>query len=90
MQSIITGVKENNLLDPFRSILADRKRKYGRPSFSDDGPAANIDTPSKSGTPTCRSTSEEGTEIVSIYRQMLSVTLVALGQDNIDLTAFDR
>ena len=27
---------------------------------------------------------------VSVYRESLFVTLVALGQDNIDLTAFDR
>jgi len=90
MQSIISGVKENNLLDPFKAILADRKRKFGRVvSGSDDGSAVNVDTPTKSGTLTCQST-EDGTEIVSIYRQMLFVTLVALGQDNIDLTAFDR
>ena len=31
-----------------------------------------------------------GKQVVSVYRQILFLTLVALGQDNIDLTAFDR
>jgi hypothetical protein len=33
---------------------------------------------------------ESGGRCVSVYRESLFLTLVALGQDNIDLTAFDR
>ena len=29
-------------------------------------------------------------EVNSVYREVLFLTLVSLGQDNIDLTAFDR
>jgi hypothetical protein len=48
-------------------------------------------------TPTSRRLAAEPAEggaaagrCVSVYRESLFVTLVALGQDNIDLTAFDR
>ena len=33
---------------------------------------------------------KHGSQVVSVYRQILFLTLVAMGQDNIDLTAFDR
>jgi len=36
------------------------------------------------------SSPRSGRQVVSVYRQILFLTLVAMGQDNIDLTAFDR
>lgn len=88
MQSVIAGVKDNDLHQCVKSIVQDRQRKAeGRASSG-----SNSSTPSSSSvnTPTTRMDEQEARIIRSCYREALFLTLVSLGQDNIDLTAFDR
>lgn len=67
------------------------RRESRGPRFAVPG-YKTVEIPSFStpGTPPSRPPVVDGREIVSVYRQMLFLTLVSLGQDNIDLTAFDR
>jgi hypothetical protein len=82
MQSVIAGVKDNDLLQCVKSIVQDRIRKSER-SFS---------SPTITDTPTSITATKESEQkvLISCYREALFLTLVSLGQDNIDLTAFDR
>lgn len=85
MQSVIAGVKDNDLHQCVKSIVQDRQRKAeGRSSNSSTPPSSTISTP------TSRMEEAEARIIRSCYREALFLTLVSLGQDNIDLTAFDR
>ena len=59
-----------------KTILEER-RKSGRQSLDM--------SPSKSPESTSAAQSN-----ISVYREIMFLTLVSLGQDNIDLTAFDR
>jgi hypothetical protein len=106
MQSVIAGVKENDLLQCVKAILHDRHRKEGTPGKSstpttkvkDGDPRTEATPPGLTDTPTLRDTKTPSTlrkesehkVLRSCYREALFLTLVALGQDNIDLTAFDR
>eukprot|EP00095_Tigriopus_kingsejongensis_P005877 snap_masked-scaffold38_size502422-processed-gene-3.3 protein:Tk05877 transcript:snap_masked-scaffold38_size502422-processed-gene-3.3-mRNA-1 annotation:"c-myc promoter-binding protein" len=79
MNHIIHGVQTNDLLQPIKTLL-ERRRTY--PQMS--SPSSVNTTPTKeSPNPIPRAPK-------SVYREMLYLTLVSLGQDNIDLTAFDR
>merc|ERR1719381_483102 len=68
MHKVIQGVKENDLHQCVKDIVAARVRRR-----EDEKPVVL-----------------DPNHFLSTYRQMLFLTLVALGQDNIDLTAFDR
>ena len=78
MLHIISSVKVNDLLQPIETML---ERRHSMKISN---------SPQKSDTPESPSSSAVKKTPRSIYREMLFLTLVALGQDNIDLTAFDR
>jgi len=73
MQSVIKGVRENDLKYCVESIIRERVKKE--------------ETSSPRGMPRASRISDTSN---SVYRETLFLTLVSLGQDNIDLTAFDR
>jgi hypothetical protein len=75
MQHIISGVQANDLLQPLKTML-DRRHSYLQSKSSTSSPQAG-----ESATPRTPR---------SVYREVAFLTLVSLGQDNIDLTAFDR
>ena len=81
MQSVIKGVKENDLKYCVEQIIRERTRagQNTREDTSPRGAAGHVTSP--------RVMSGEHN---SVYRETLFLTLVSLGQDNIDLTAFDR
>ena len=89
MQSVIAGVKDNDLLQCVKSIVHDRQRKAEKGGTPSATPPALNETPANSDTPTSRKEVEQRV-VRSSYREALFLTLVSLGQDNIDLTAFDR
>ena len=66
---------------PIKTILEERKKSC--PNTSSET------TPKSPRTPT-GSTSTPQNFNISVYREIMFLTLVSLGQDNIDLTAFDR
>jgi hypothetical protein len=76
----------------------DRQTRLERERAEQEGSAATPTrnqeaTPAATDTPTSSrggAEPESGGRCVSVYRESLFLTLVALGQDNIDLTAFDR
>lgn len=68
MQSVIKGVKENDLKYCVESIIRERVKR-------EEGGSPRVLDPAS---------------LHSVYRESLFLTLVSLGQDNIDLTAFDR
>jgi hypothetical protein len=77
----------------------DRQTRLERERAEQEGsatPTRNQEaTPAATDTPTSSrggggAEPESGGRCVSVYRESLFLTLVALGQDNIDLTAFDR
>ena len=77
MHSVIKGVRENDLKYCVESIIRERVRKEeaNSPRGQD-----NVSSPRV----------QDGQHVNSVYRETLFLTLVSLGQDNIDLTAFDR
>ena len=79
MQSVIKGVKENDLKYCVEQIIRERVRSRDNDSSSPRGTGHVSSSP--------RVTAGEHN---SVYRETLFLTLVSLGQDNIDLTAFDR
>jgi hypothetical protein len=79
MQLIISGVQQNDLVKPIKTILEEREKNGGRRSLQD----STLGSPNKSSASNLNSHP-------SVYREIMFLTLVSLGQDNIDLTAFDR
>lgn len=77
---VIAGVQHNDLIQPIKTLLDDRK-KVRRAS---EGGVNNYSSTTEGGP------SQPQPQHRSIYREVLFLTLVALGQDNIDLSAFDR
>ena len=73
MQSVIKGVRENDLKYCVESIIRERVKKE--------------ETSSPRGMPRASRVSDTSN---SVYRETLFLTLVSLGQDNIDFTAIDR
>ncbi len=78
MEHIISGVQTNDLLQPIKTMLSRRETL-----LSKDPPSS----PSKQQAHQSESPPEA---VRSVYRDILFLTLVALGQDLIDLSAFDR
>ena len=78
MQSVIKGVRENDLKYCVESIIRERVRK--EEANSPRGQQEHVSSPR----------GQDGQHVNSVYRETLFLTLVSLGQDNIDLTAFDR
>ena len=79
MQSVIKGVRENDLKYCVESIIRERVRKE-EANNSPRGGQEHVSSPR----------GQDGQHVNSVYRETLFLTLVSLGQDNIDLTAFDR
>ena len=77
MQSVIKGVRENDLKYCVESIIRERVRKEEANSPRGQDHVSSPRVP-------------DGQNVNSVYRETLFLTLVSLGQDNIDLTAFDR
>ena len=83
MQSVIKGVKENDLKYCVEQIIRERVKRQetgdspGGSHVSGGGHVSGVGHVS-------------GGDYNSVYRETLFLTLVSLGQDNIDLTAFDR
>ena len=77
MHSVIKGVRENDLKYCVESIIRERVRKEeaNSPRGQDHVSSPRV---------------QDGHHVNSVYRETLFLTLVSLGQDNIDLTAFDR
>ena len=67
---------------PIKTLLDDRKKTVQQSPLQD----LSVGPPNHSPV----STSSVTYPHRSIYREILFLTLVSLGQDNIDLTAFDR
>lgn len=81
MQSVIKGVKENDLKYCVEAIIRERvRREDAASSPRGQSPLASPQQPRVL----------DNHSLNSVYRETLFLTLVSLGQDNIDLTAFDR
>ncbi|TRY69064.1 hypothetical protein TCAL_04429 [Tigriopus californicus] len=78
MDHVIHGVQENDLLQPLKTMLERRKNDSAKICPSTPTKGSPPATPSIPNTPR------------SVYREIMYLILVSLGQDNIDLTAFDR
>ena len=84
MQSVIKGVRENDLKYCVESIIRERLRREAETAASTDhSPRAQPLSPASPR-------ALDNLSLNSVYRETLFLTLVSLGQDNIDLTAFDR
>ena len=84
MHSVIKGVRENDLKYCVEAIIRERLRR--------DAEAASNLGNSPRGQPLSPASTRalDNLGLNSVYRETLFLTLVSLGQDNIDLTAFDR
>ena len=83
MHSVIKGVRENDLKYCVESIIRERLRREAETAASSDSPRAQPLSPASPR-------ALDNLSLNSVYRETLFLTLVSLGQDNIDLTAFDR
>ena len=82
MHSVIKGVRENDLKYCVESIIRERLRREAETAASDSPRAQPLSPASPRAL--------DNLSLNSVYRETLFLTLVSLGQDNIDLTAFDR
>ena len=83
MHSVIKGVRENDLKYCVESIIRERLRREAESAASTYSPRAQPLSPTSPR-------ALDNLSLNSVYRETLFLTLVSLGQDNIDLTAFDR
>ena len=82
MHSVIKGVRENDLKYCVESIIRERLRRNTE--------AGDLSSPRAKPLSPASPRTLDNLGLNSVYRETLFLTLVSLGQDNIDLTAFDR
>jgi hypothetical protein len=68
-------ILEHNFFQPIKCLLDERRK------FASKSPDPSVDQPQQQQPPHAP---------YSVYREIVFLTLVAMNQDNIDLTAFDR
>ena len=78
---MLSKIQNFVLFQPIKTILEEREKS---------GKKSSLETPPKSPRKSTDSTSTPQQSNISVYREIMFLTLVSLGQDNIDLTAFDR
>merc|ERR1719295_748411 len=84
IKQIIFGVSQNDLTKPVKSMLEERFKE----------PPTTMSPEASDASPTLQKNGSKGGSAVviyrSVYREILFLTLTALGQNIIDLTALDR
>ena len=86
MHSVIKGVRENDLKYCVESIIRERLRREAETATV----ASTDHSPRTQPLAPASPRALDNLSFNSVYRETLFLTLVSLGQDNIDLTAFDR
>ena len=91
IRMICDGVQNKDLFMSLKNLLDAREEEQNAPEVANgQEDAVGSDQPVVDDQVTQRPVSSSVSCHRSIYREMMFVTLKSFGQDNIDLTAFDR